>query len=105
MNINLIKNNSELLVEQVKGNIDVLRISETKTNNSFPVSNFLINGFCTLYRLDQNSHHEHTLLHVREDIPSNLDAPEEIPIETFFVESNLHKEKWLIIASTTLVKI
>ena len=70
LNINSITSKFELLVEQVKGNIDVLIISETKIG-SFPVGSFLIDDFCIPYRLNQNSNGGGILLYVREDIPSN----------------------------------
>ena len=54
-NINLIGNKSELLVIQVKGNIDVLIISETKIDYSFPFGNFLIDGFSKPYRIDRDA--------------------------------------------------
>ena len=47
LNINSIRNKFELLSEQIKGNIGVLMISETKTDDSFPAGQFLIEGFCT----------------------------------------------------------
>ena len=31
--------------EQIKGNVDVLMIWDTKVDDSFPIGNFLINGF------------------------------------------------------------
>ena len=55
LNINSIRNKSELLSEQIKGNVDVLLISETKIDDNFLVGQFLIEGFCTPYRLDRNS--------------------------------------------------
>ena len=45
-------------------------ISETKIDDSFPVGQFLVEGFCTPYRLDHNSKGGSILLYVREDIPS-----------------------------------
>ena len=53
--INSIWNKFELLSDQIKGNVDVLMISETKIDDSFPVGQFLIEGFCTPYGLDYNS--------------------------------------------------
>lgn len=44
-----------MLSDQTKGNIDVLMISETNIDNSFPKGNFLINGFSTPHKLDRNS--------------------------------------------------
>ena len=43
-----------MLSDQIKGNTDVLLLSETKINDSFPNGNFLIDGFSTPYRLDRN---------------------------------------------------
>ena len=45
ININSLINKIELVVDQVKGNIDVLMISETKIDDSFPPGDFLIGGF------------------------------------------------------------
>ena len=40
----------------VKINInDVLMISETKIDDSFPIGVFVIDGYSTSYRLDRNS--------------------------------------------------
>ena len=72
LNINSIRNKFELLSEQSKGNVDVLMISETKIDDSFPVGQFLIEGFCTPYKLDRNSKDGGILLYAREGIPSNL---------------------------------
>ena len=49
------RNKFESLSTQVKGNIDVLMVSETKVDDSFPVGNFVIDGFSTPYRLDRDS--------------------------------------------------
>ena len=71
-------------------------ISETKIDDSFPVGQFLIEGFCTPYRLDRNLKSGGILLYVREDIPSNLITVDISPIESFYVELNLRNNKWLI---------
>lgn len=36
LNINSIRNKWKLLVDQIKGNVDVLKISERKIDDSFP---------------------------------------------------------------------
>ena len=95
LNINSIRNKFELLSEQIKGNVEVLMISETKIDDTFPVGQFCIEGFCTP-RLDRNSKGGGILLYVREDIPSNLIAVDINPIESFYVELNLRNNKWLI---------
>ena len=89
MNINSIRNKSELFKDQIKGNIDILMISETKIDNTFPHGQLFIEGFSTPYGLDHDSNGCGILLYVREDINSNLIAIESKPTESFFVELNL----------------
>ena len=96
ININSLRNQFELLVDQVKGDIDVLMIPETKIDDSFSLGNFLIGDFSKPYRLNRDSLGGGIWLYVREDIPSNLLEVETKPIEGFYVEINLHNDKWLI---------
>ena len=71
--------------------------SETKINDSLPIRNFfLIDGFSTPHRLDQNSNGGRRMFFVREDIPSNLVEAETKPIEGFYIELNLRNDKWLL---------
>ena len=41
--------------EQIKGNINILMISETEVNDSLPIENFLIDGFSSPYHSDFKS--------------------------------------------------
>ena len=68
-------------------------ISETKIDASFPIDQFLLNGYSTPFRLDRNVHGGGILLYVREDIPSKLFLVEENLIEDIFVEINLRNKK------------
>ena len=68
-------------------------ISETKFDDSFPVGKFLIEGFCTPYRLDRNSESGGILLCVREDVPSSLITLDINPVDSFYVELNLSNNK------------
>ena len=54
LNINFLRNKFDALVEQVSGNVDVLVLSETKVDKSFPEDQFKIPGFCTPFRLDRD---------------------------------------------------
>ena len=54
INVNSIRNKFEALVNGVRGNVDILMISKTKTDDSFPTRQLLIEGFTTPYRLNQN---------------------------------------------------
>ena len=58
--------------EVIGNNIDVLLISETKLDASFPSSQFILDGFTPLYRLDITQHGGGIMLFIRKDIPSKL---------------------------------
>ena len=77
-----------MLSDQIKGNIDVLLVSETKIDDSFPIGNFLIDGFSTPYRLDRNSNGAGLMLFYREDTPLNFVEAEAKPIELKSIETN-----------------
>ena len=46
-NVNSLRNKLEFLKEQIQDNIDILMISETKIDASYPIGQFLLNGHCT----------------------------------------------------------
>ena len=52
-------------------------VSETKIDDSFPVRDFVIDGFSTPYWSDCNSNCGGIILYIREDIPSDLLAMDE----------------------------
>ena len=52
ININFIGNTIGLLSEAVLGDIDILMVSETKTDISFATSQFVIQGFAAAVRLN-----------------------------------------------------
>ena len=92
------RNKLEFLKEEIQDNIDILMISETKIDASFPIDKFLLNHYSTTFCLDCIAHGGGILLYVREGISSKLLLVEENPIEAFFVEINLrNKKRWLII--------
>ena len=83
---------------QITKYVDILLLSETKLDDSFPTAQFLLNGFCKPYRLDRSSNGGGILLYVRDDIPSRLLTDYKIKdnLELFFVEVNIRKKKWLL---------
>ena len=95
MNINSIRNKKEALGEIITNNIDIFLVSETKINESFPDSQFKIEGYSRPYRLDRTDRGGGLLLYVRQDIPSKLIKKEE-NYEAMFVEINLKKQKWIL---------
>ena len=70
ININSLRNKFEMLQEVIGNSIDVLLISETKLDTSFPSSQFALDGFTPPCRLDRNrTQHGGIMLFIREDIP------------------------------------
>ena len=117
ININSIRNKFELLVSQIASNIDVLMISETKIDESFPTSQFLIDDFSSPYRLDRNSNGGYILVYFKNKtyftpcssvsmvnfeqviagwvITKSLKTIN-LSIEAIFIEMNLRCKKWLL---------
>ena len=96
ININSLRDKFDCLVQQITGNVDILMVPETKLDNSFPVSQFLIDGYGPPIRLDRDIHRGGLMLFVRDDIPCKLLSLENKPVEGFYVEINLRKTKWLL---------
>ena len=61
-----------MLSSMVKDNIDILMVSETKLDSSFPQAQFKIKGYAPPFRYDRNSHGGGILLFIREDIPTKI---------------------------------
>ena len=93
LNINNIRNKIDMLSTIVRNKIDILCITETKLDDTFPLSNFLISGFSPPYRLDRSSKGEGILVYVRSDIPSKELKSIPIPkcMECVCFEINLKK--------------
>ena len=89
-----------MLSDIVNRKLDILLISETKIDDSFPTVQFNIPGFSTPYRQDRkNDFGGGLLLYVRKDIPSQLKTNVIKIVDNFesiFIEINLYKKKWLI---------
>ena len=97
LNINSIRNKFEALKFIIGNNIDILLISETKLDDSFPSAQFSIKSFSAPCRFDRNSKCGGLLFYIREDIPSKvLTYSSNCDIETLLVEVNLGKRKLLL---------
>ena len=93
ININSIRNTFELLFSLVSNNIDVLLISETKIDNTFPVSQFYVPGYSVPYRIDHTENGGGIMLYVKKHIPCRILSKFtlEKEIESFAIEINLRK--------------
>ena len=86
-------------MEIIKGKLDIFLISETKIDESFPTSQFSVEGFRKPLRRDRKIGAGGLLLYVNENFPakelSNHSPANDI--ETISVEVNFKKQKWIII--------
>ena len=90
-NINSLRNKFDCLVQQITGNVDM--VSDTKLDNSFPVGQFLIDGYSPPIRPDRDIHRGGLMFFVRKDIPCELLSLENEPMEGFYIEINLRKTR------------
>ena len=72
-NINSPRNKFDLLANIVKDKIDILMISKTKLDSSFPKEQFHLHGFSKPYRLDKNGDGGGILAFICEDISPNFE--------------------------------
>ena len=97
LNINSLPNKFDALKKIIKNNIDILILSETKLDDSFPDAQFKLHGFRDPYRLDRNSRGGGILVYIREDIPSkSVNIKSDCSIESITIDINLRKRKWLL---------
>ena len=82
LNINPIRNKFDSLVDIIKENIDILMISETEVDDSFP------NGQLNLNRNDGG-----IMLSIRNNISAKVVSTDDRPIKSFYVELSFRKEK------------
>ena len=106
LNINSIRNKFEMLSMSVAQYLDILILSETKLDSTFPSIQFLINGFSVPHRIDRNSKGGDILLYVRDKmivLPLNRHSLP-LHVEVLFFELNLRNRKWLVCCSYNLHK-
>ena len=83
----------------VSNNVDVLCIAETKLDESFPDSEFYLQGYRRPYRLNVSDTSGGLLVYVNSAIPSrplsSLSKPKDMQV--LLIELNLRHHKWLLI--------
>ena len=101
LNINSFSSKYDAIKLVIQGKIDVMVIVETKLDDSYPISQFHIDGYATPFRRDRNKHGGGILIYVREDIPCKLLDKHIFPddIEGLFVELNFRKSKLLLLGT------
>ena len=100
LNINSIRNKLDALSEINSQNIDILMISETKIDSSFPKQQFVIDGYSVPLRLDRTKDGGGLLVYIRNGIVAHqLDSFKFAEgIECISLEVNLNKKKWVLLS-------
>ena len=98
LNVNSLRNKFDELKFLTRGRIDILMISETKLDESFPTNQLLIEGFSAPFRFDRNNEGGGIIIYIRSDIPCKVLNNHDLPknIEGIFIELYLRKNKWLL---------
>ena len=102
LNINSIHRKFGALKQIVQDNIDILVISETKLNETYPKNSYDIEGYAMPFRRDRYgnglANAGGVLIYVKEDIPCReLKVKSDyVHLEGIFLEINLRKTKWLV---------
>ena len=101
LNINSIRNKFDIMKPMLMHDLDIFMVTETKLDDSFPVSQFNVEGFSTPFRLDRNKNGGGIILYIRSYIIASKLTSFTFPndIEAFFIEINLKGNKWLICCS------
>ena len=91
----------ETLVSLVTPEINILMISESKIDESFPLLQFMIDGFSMPYCHDRNTHGGGILVYFRNfrnNITAKLLKLENSPldIEAIFIDMSIKSRKWLL---------
>ena len=78
--------------------IEILILTETKLDETFLTSQFLMDGFSKPYRFDRNKYGGGVMIYIRYTIPSKILEKHSCPnnIECLFIELNFRKCKWLL---------
>ena len=94
LNINSTRNLSDLLANQIIGNVDVLVISERKFDVSLPVGQFRVSR--TPFKRDRYQYGGELLAFVRESIPAKHLCSQSTPIKRIYIKLNFYKKNWLL---------
>ena len=95
LNINCISNKLENLKLLIQGKVDILVITDTKTDSNFSLNQFEIPSYSKCYKFDRNRNGDGVFIYVSEDISNRqlkiYNTPEDM--KSIFIEIILIKSK------------
>ena len=106
ININFLENKFEPLLALVKDKIDILMVSETKLDETFPLNQFAIDGYSQQFRLDRDRHGGGIIIYVRDNLPCKEIKSHCLPnnVEGMFLDIKIGNTKWCLAGGITRVK-
>ena len=98
LNINSIRNKFDQLKDTVLKYIGMLILTETKLDETFQISQFLMDGFFKSNKFEKNKHGGEVMVYIRDTIPSKILEKHSCPndIECLFMELYFIKSKRLL---------
>ena len=101
LNINSFPGKFDSFKTIISGKVDVMIIVKTKLDDSYPTSQFYIDGYSEPFRRDRNKYGGYTLIYIREDIPWKILDNHKLPddIQRLVVKLNFRKSKLLLLAT------
>ena len=100
INVNSIRNKLDDLKVLLGKSLDIISISETKLDETFPTEQFAIEGVNKSYRLDITSNSGGLLFYVKADLPSKLISFYNFPdeIQCIPIEFNISTKKYALLS-------
>ena len=98
LNINFLDPKFDPLQDIIKDNVDILLVSETKLDDTFPSGRFFIEGYKEPIRLDRNRNGGGLLFFIRDDLDSKEIKSHKLlkKVEGIFIKLTIRNTKWLI---------
>ena len=99
LNINFLEKKFEPLLKLVKDKIDILMVSETKIDDTYPLNQFNIDGYSQQFRLDRNRHGGGIIIYIRDHLPCKEIKSYNLPdnVEGMFIDVKIGKTNWLLV--------
>ena len=100
LNINSLRYKLNGVKTLIGGKVDILAISETKLDSSFPEAEFILTGYSKPYRRDIKDNSGGLMIYVNENIPSRELKLITIKadLQILPIEINIRKQKWIVLS-------
>ena len=107
VNIDSLRNKIEAFKLIMNINVDILVVTESKLDETFPKKQFCFNGYAPPFRLDRTINGGGVIIYVREDIPSKelTEHPYPINFKGIIFEINLKKKNGSYLVVSILTRI